>query len=70
MPRKWLRMDWLNNWIRDVVYMITGVAFVFVIAVMYAMSQIVSDFLQRRYVQQAKQPQKVDGKVKQPMGFL
>lgn len=63
-------MDWVNNWLKDVVYMMTGVAFVFVIAVVYAMFQIVSDFLQTRYVQAAKQPQKVDGKVKQPMGFL
>ena len=63
-------MAWVDGWVRDVVYMITGVAFVFIIGVVYAMFQIVSDFLQRRYVQQAKQPQKVDGKVKQPMGFL
>ena len=63
-------MDWLNTWLKDVVYMITGVALVFVVAVMYAMSQIVSDFLQRKFVQQAKQPQKVSGEVKQPMGFL
>jgi Na+-transporting methylmalonyl-CoA/oxaloacetate decarboxylase gamma subunit len=63
-------MDWVNNWLKDVVYMITGVAFVFIIGVVYAMFQIVNDFLQRRYVQQAKQPQKVSGEVKQPMGFL
>lgn len=63
-------MDWVNGWVRDVVYMLTGIVMAFALAVLYAMFQIVSDFLQRRYVQQTKQPQKVDGKVKQPMGFL
>lgn len=63
-------MAWLDGWIRDVVYMATGVAFVFIVGVVYAMFQIVSDWLQRRYVQQAEQPRKVSGEVKQPMGFL
>ena len=63
-------MDWLNNWARDMVYLFSGVFLVFILAVMYAMFQIVSDFLQRSYVQHTKQPQKVSGEVKQPMGFL
>ena len=63
-------MAWVDGWIRDVVYMLTGIGFVFLLAILYTITQIVSDWLQRRYVQQAKQPQKVDGKVKQPMGFL
>lgn len=63
-------MDWLNTWAKDVVYMMTGIIMAFLLAVLYTIFQIVSDWLQRRYVQQAKQPQKVDGKVKQPMGFL
>jgi type IV secretory pathway VirB6-like protein len=63
-------MGWFDNWVRDIVYMMTGAIMFGVIAVVYTMVQIVSDFLQRRYMQQAKQPQKVEGKVKQPMGFL
>lgn len=63
-------MDWLNTWAKDVVYMMTGIIMAFLLAVLYTIFQIVSDWMQRRYVQQAKQPQKVDGKVKQPMGFL
>jgi uncharacterized membrane protein len=63
-------MDWLDGWVRDMVYMASGLLLAFLIAIAYTLSRIVSDWLQRRYVQQAKQPQKVDGKVKQPMGFL
>lgn len=63
-------MDWLNGWIRDMVYMASGLVLAFLIAITYTLYQIASDWLQRRYVQQAKQPQKVEGKVKQPMGFL
>lgn len=63
-------MDWLNGWVRDVVYMMTGIVMAFLLATLYTLFQIVSDWLQRRYVQSAKQPHKVDGKVKQPMGFL
>ena len=63
-------MDWLNNWARDMVYMASGLLMAFLIAITYTLFQIASDWLQRRYVQQAKQPQKVSGAVKQPMGFL
>ena len=70
MPRKWLRMDWLNTWLKDVVYMFTGVAFVFIVALTYTIFQLVEGWMQRRYTQQTKQPQKVSGEVKQPMGFL
>jgi hypothetical protein len=63
-------MEWLNGWVRDMVYMASGLLLAFLIAIAYTLSQIVSDWLQRRYVQQAKQPHKVDGEVKQPMGFL
>jgi hypothetical protein len=63
-------MDWVNGWVRDMVYMMTGIVMAFLLAVLYTVFQIVSDWLQRRYVQQAKQPQKVSGEVKQPMGFL
>jgi len=63
-------MDWVNGWVRDMVYMASGLLLAFLIAITYTLSQIVSDWLQRRYVQQAKQPHKVEGKVKQPMGFL
>lgn len=63
-------MDWLNTWLKDVVYMLTGVAFVFIVALTYTIFQLVEGWMQRRYTQQAKQPQKVSGEVKQPMGFL
>lgn len=63
-------MEWLDGWVRDMVYMMTGIVMAFLLAVLYTVFQIVSDWMQRRYVQQTKQPQKVDGKVKQPMGFL
>lgn len=63
-------MDWLNNWVRDVVYMLTGIMMVMLVAIAYTLFQLFDNWLQRRYTQQAKQPQKVDGKVKQPMGFL
>lgn len=63
-------MEWLDGWVRDMVYMMTGIVMAFLLAILYTVFQIVSDWIQRRYVQQAKQPQKVDGKVKQPMGFL
>ena len=63
-------MDWLNNWARDMVYMASGLLMAFLIAITYTLFQIASDWLQRRYVQQTKQPQKVSGAVKQPMGFL
>lgn len=63
-------MDWLNTWLKDVVYMFTGVAFVFIVALTYTIFQLVEGWMQRRYTQQAKQPQKVSGEVKQPMGFL
>lgn len=63
-------MDWVNTWLKDVVYMATGVAFVFIVAVTYTLFQLVESWLQRKYTQQAKQPQKVSGEVKQPMGFL
>ena len=63
-------MDWLNGWVRDMVYMASGLLMAFLLAITYTVYQIVSDWLQRKYTQQAKQPQKVDGKVKQPMGFL
>lgn len=63
-------MEWLDGWVRDMVYMMTGIVMAFLLAILYTVFQIVSDWMQRRYVQQAKQPQKVDGKVKQPMGFL
>jgi hypothetical protein len=63
-------MEWIDGWIRDMVYMMTGIVMAFLLAVLYTVFQIVSDWLQRRYVQQAKQPHKVEGKVKQPMGFL
>jgi uncharacterized membrane protein len=63
-------MDWFNNWVRDMVYMLSGIVFVVIVALSYTVFQILEDWLQRRYTQQAKQPQKVEGKVKQPMGFL
>jgi peptidoglycan/LPS O-acetylase OafA/YrhL len=63
-------MDWVNTWLKDVAYLLTGVVFVFVVAITYTLFQLVEDWLQRRYTKQAKQPQKVEGKVKQPMGFL
>ena len=63
-------MDWVNGWVRDMVYMASGLLLAFLIAITYTLYQIASDWLQRRYVQQAKQPHKVDGKVKPPMGFL
>ena len=63
-------MDWLNGWVRDVVYMMTGIVMAFLLAILYTVFQLASDWLQRRYVQQTKQPQKVSGEVKQPMGFL
>jgi uncharacterized membrane protein len=63
-------MAWVDNWLKDLVYMLTGVLFVFIVAITYTISQLVEGWMQRRYTQQAKQPQKVDGKVKQPMGFL
>lgn len=63
-------MDWVNTWLKDAVYLLTGVLFVFVTAIAHTLFQLASDWLQGRYVQQAKQPQKVEGKVKQPMGFL
>lgn len=63
-------MDWLNTWLKDVVYMFTGVAFVFIVALTYTIFQLVEGWMQRRYTQQAKQPQKVSGEVKPPMGFL
>lgn len=63
-------MDWLNGWVRDMVYMVSGIALVVLAAIAYTLFQLASDWLQRRYVQQTKQPQKVEGKVKQPMGFL
>ena len=63
-------MEWLNTWLKDVAYLLTGVVFVFVVAITYTLFQLVEDWLQRKYTTQAKQPQKVDGKVKQPMGFL
>ena len=63
-------MAWVDNWLKDLVYMLTGVLFVFIIAIVYTIFQLVEGWMQRRYTQQAKQPQKVDGKVKQPMGFL
>ena len=63
-------MDWLNGWVRDVVYMMTGIVMAFLLAILYTLYQLASDWLQRRYVQSAKQPQKVSGEVKQPMGFL
>ena len=63
-------MDWFNNWVRDMVYMLSGVIFVVIVALSYTVFQLLEDWLQRRYTQQAKQPQKVEGKVKQPMGFL
>lgn len=63
-------MDWFNNWVRDMVYMLSGIIFVVIVALSYTVFQILEDWLQRRYTQQAKQPQKVEGKVKQPMGFL
>jgi len=50
--------------------MMTGIVMAFLLAILYTVFQLVSDWMQRRYVQQTKQPQKVDGKVKQPMGFL
>jgi uncharacterized membrane protein len=63
-------MDWFNNWVRDMVYMLSGIIFVVIVALSYTVFQILEDWLQRRYTKQAKQPQKVEGKVKQPMGFL
>ena len=63
-------MDWVNSWIRDMVYMLTGIIMAFALAMLYTLYQLMSDWLQRRYVQQTKQPQKVSGEVKQPMGFL
>ena len=63
-------MDWFNNWVRDMVYMLSGIIFVVIVALSYTVFQILEDWLQRRYTRQAKQPQKVEGKVKQPMGFL
>jgi uncharacterized membrane protein len=63
-------MDWFNNWVRDMVYMLSGIIFVVIVALSYTVFQLLEDWLQRRYTQQAKQPQKVEGKVKQPMGFL
>jgi hypothetical protein len=63
-------MDWLNGWFRDMVYMASGLLLAFLIAIAYTLAQIVNDWLQRKYTQQAKQPQKVSGEVKQPMGFL
>lgn len=63
-------MAWVDGWVRDMVYMASGLLLAFLIAITYTVFQIVSDWMQRRYVQQAKQPHKVEGKVKQPMGFL
>lgn len=63
-------MDWFNNWVRDMVYMLSGIIFVVIVALSYTVFQLLEDWLQRRYTRQAKQPQKVEGKVKQPMGFL
>ena len=63
-------MDWFNSWVRDMVYMLSGIIFVVIVALSYTVFQLLEDWLQRRYTQQAKQPQKVEGKVKQPMGFL
>ena len=63
-------MDWFNNWVRDMVYMLSGIVLVVIAALSYTVFQLLEDWLQRRYTQQAKQPQKVEGKVKQPMGFL
>ena len=63
-------MDWFNSWVRDMVYMLSGIIFVVIVALSYTVFQILEDWLQRRYTKQAKQPQKVEGKVKQPMGFL
>lgn len=63
-------MEWLDGWVRDMVYMMTGIVMAFLLAILYTVFQIVSDWIQRRYVQQAKQPHKVSGEVKQPMGFL
>ena len=63
-------MDWVNSWLKDVVYLLTGVVFVFAVAIMYTLFQLIEDWLQRKYTQRAKQPQKVSGEVKQPMGFL
>lgn len=63
-------MDWVNTWLKDVAYLLTGVVFVFVVAITYTLFQLVEDWLQRRYTKQTKQPHKVEGKVKQPMGFL
>jgi len=63
-------MDWVNGWFRDMVYMASGLLMAFLLAITYTVYQIASDWLQRKYTQQAKQPQKVSGEVKQPMGFL
>ncbi len=63
-------MDWFNNWVRDMVYMLSGIVLVVIAALSYTLFQLLEDWLQRRYTKQAKQPQKVEGKVKQPMGFL
>ena len=63
-------MDWFSNWLRDVVYMFTGVAFVFIVAVAYALFRLLLEWMEDRPTPQPKQPQKVEGTVKQPMGFL
>ncbi len=63
-------MDWFNNWVRDMVYMLSGIVLVVIAALSYTVFQLLEDWLQRRYTRQAKQPQKVEGKVKPPMGFL
>lgn len=63
-------MDWVNGWIKDVVYMLTGIGIAFLLAILYALFQLLTDWMERKYTQQAKPPQKVVGEVKPPMGFL
>ena len=63
-------MGWVDGWMRDVVYMLTGIGIAFILALTYTVLQLLLDKLHRGFTQQPSQPQKVEGKVKQPMGFL